>query len=119
MDTIIKKLKRMVTKEMVIKLLIITIVVMFQYYATDSQKHFVNIFFLLVAFFASLYLHEKFFPFFTISIGLFIMASVQELYDITYTHLPVTKNIHLFARLMFGVAIIEPLISKFFNNEKL
>ena len=115
----LQKLKQLMTKELIIKLLIITIVVMFQYYATDAQKHYVNIFFLMVAFFASLYLHEKFFPFFTISIGLFIMASVQELYDINYVNLTITKSIHLLARMMFGVAIIEPLITKFFGNEKL
>lgn len=116
MDKILKQ-RRM--KEILLKILIISIVIIFQYLATDFQKHYVNLFAMCIAFAASLYLHKQFFPFFTLAIGLFIMASVQELYDIHYPDLPITKSIYLFARLMFAVAIIEPFITKIFKNEKL
>lgn len=105
-------------KNILIKTSIAALVILSQVILKESQSHYLNLVMLIVALFISIHLHEKFFPLFTISIGLFIAATVQELYDVQYLKEPITIALHIAARLMFAIAIIMELF-KTRQNEKL
>lgn len=108
----------MKTKNLLIKSVIAVMVVLCQLFLQENHLHYLNIGMLLIAFLITLYLHEKFFPLFTISIALFLMASIQEIYDVRYINLPITIFLHIAARMMFAVAIIYELY-KTVEDEKL
>lgn len=96
-------------KDNLIKVGIISLVFVFQLIAERAHIQYLNLAVLIFAFVISIKLHEKFFPMFTITIGLFIAATLQEFYDPSgrgYSGETITIILHLAARMMFALSII-------------
>lgn len=90
-------------KEHLIKILVIFLVIVGNTVLNKTHLHYVNLLLLLVALFVTIYLRDKFFPYFTLSIGLFILATLQEILE--YSTEPITLILHIAARTMFAVAV--------------
>lgn len=98
-------------KEILIKSIVIAVVILANVLMKQTHLHYLNIILLLLAFVTTFVYREKFFPYFTSSIALFLMASLQEL--LNYQEEPVTLVLHIAARTMFAVAVcIEIFKSK-------
>ena len=94
------------TKNLLIKTALVLIVVICHLLASERQLHYLNIGVLLVAFLISIWMQKRFFPLFTIAIGLFLMASVQQLYDEDYCTEPITLALFAGGKMMLAFAFI-------------
>ena len=89
----IKKLSESIdTKEVLLRFMILLITIVLVYYSDNTSRQVLNIIGFLIAFFISIKLHKHFFPLMTATLFMYLVASLQEFWDIKYVHSVVTET---------------------------
>ena len=89
----IKKLKQSIDiKEVLLRFMILLITIVLVYYSDNTSRQVLNIVGFLIAFFVSIKLHKHFFPLMTATLFMYLVASLQEFWDIKYVHSVVTET---------------------------
>ena len=89
----IKNLKKTIdTKEILLRSMILLVTVVLVYYSDTTSRQVLSILGFLTAFFVSIYLHKYFFPLMTATLFMYLVASLQEFWDINYVHSVVTET---------------------------
>jgi len=113
--------KQIKINHIVLEILIICTVFLGAYFSSDTTKQVINVIAFLIAFLASIYMHRFFFPFILLSVTCYLLASTQELYNCSYTYLPVTKLLWSIGNYAFPIGImhfIYKLLFKFKIEER-
>ena len=103
----IKNLKKTIdTKEILLRSMILLVTVVLVYYSDTTSRQVLSILGFLTAFFVSIYLHKHFFPLMTATLFMYLVASLQEFWDITYVNSVVTET---YWKLGNGLLIVSVL----------
>lgn len=103
----IKKLSESIdTKEVLLRFMILLITIVLVYYSDNTSRQVLNIIGFLIAFFISIKLHKHFFPLMTATLFMYLIASLQEFWDIKYVHSVVTET---YWKLGNGLLIVSVL----------
>ena len=103
----IKKLRQTIDiKEVLLRSVILLVTIVLVYYSDTTSRQVLNIFGFLVAFFISIKLHKHFFPLMTATLFMYLVASLQEFWDITYVNSVVTET---YWKLGNGLLIVSVL----------
>ena len=102
----IKKLRQTIDiKEVLLRSMILLVTIVLVYYSDTTSRQVLNIFGFLIAFFY-LYKIKHFFPLMTATLFMYLVASLQEFWDITYVHSVVTET---YWKLGNGLLIVSVL----------
>lgn len=102
-----KKRNKMKTKEILIRLSVILLSFVLAHYVSESGKQILSIIGFSAVFIVSLWLHKHFFPFVTLAIACYLMASGQELWSESYTYLGVTKFLWTAGNILLAVGFVN------------
>ena len=103
----IKNLKKTIDpKEILLRSMILLVTVVLVYYSDTTSRQVLSILGFLTAFFVSIYLHKHFFPLMTATLFMYLIASLQEFWDITYVNSVVTET---YWKLGNGLLIVSVL----------
>ena len=109
------KTQKITVTEVILRILIILLVFTLAYFSKDSTKQIYSVGGFLIAFLVSVYLHKHFFPFIILSILCYLMASTNELWNASYTYLPVTKILWSAGNIFLPIGIINFAYRLFFK----
>ena len=104
-----KQLKRtpIMRLEVLIRILIIVMTALIVYYSKHNEREIINLIGFFIAFVISIFLYKHFFPILTGSLFFYLIASLQEYWNPTYTTLPITLFYWNFADVLLIVGIID------------
>ena len=103
----IRNLKKTIDiKEVLLRSVILLVTIVLVYYSDTTSRQVLNIFGFLIAFFVSIRLHKHFFPLMTATLFMYLVASLQEFWDIKYVHSVVTET---YWKLGNGLLIVSVL----------
>ena len=89
----VKNFKEKITsKEVMLRVMIVILTTVLVYYADNTERQLINIVGFLISFFISIYLHKHFFPLMTAALFFYLIASLQEFWNINYIHSIVTET---------------------------
>ena len=89
----VKNFKEKITsKEVMLRVMIVILTTVLVYYADNTERQLINIVGFLLAFFISIYLHKHFFPLMTAALFFYLVASLQEFWNIKYIHSIITET---------------------------
>ena len=81
----IKKIKQTgSSKEILLRIIVMVLIIILVFYSGDKERQVVSIFGFLISFFISIYLHKHLFPFMTAAVFMFLVASMQEFWNVNY-----------------------------------
>lgn len=100
-------MKTISIKEVILRLLIITVVFILALGSKDSQKQVISTVGFFVAFIASIYLHKHFFPYLILAILCYMMASLQELWNEKYIYLDITKFLWTAGNIFLPIGVLN------------
>ena len=103
----IRNLKKTIDiKEVLLRSVILLVTIVLVYYSDTTSRQVLNILGFLMAFFISIRLHKHFFPLMTATLFMYLVASLQEFWDITYVNSIVTET---YWKLGNGLLIVSVL----------
>ena len=89
----VKNFKEKITsKEVMLRVMIVILTAVLVYYADNTERQLINIIGFLVSFFISIYLHKHFFPLMTAALFFYLVASLQEFWNIKYIYSIITET---------------------------
>ena len=89
----VKNFKEKITsKEVMLRIMIVALTTILVYYSDNTERQLLNVIGFLVSFFISIYLHKHFFPLMTAALFFYLIASLQEFWNIKYIHSLVTET---------------------------
>lgn len=104
----IKKLKETIdSKEILLRSMLMFVTILLVFYSDNDSREIFNILGFLIAFFVSIYLHKHFFPLMTATLFMYLIASLQEFWDITYVHSIVTEMYWKLGNALLIVSILR------------
>lgn len=107
--------ERITMWEVIARIITMILVFIISYFIKDSDRQYLSVLGLLVAFFCSIYLHRHFFPFLTAAITCFLLGSVQELWNASYVYLPVTRFLWVSGNILLPIGIIDFMLKLIFK----
>lgn len=95
------------SKEVILRFMIVLLTSFLVYYSDVSEKQLLNVIGFLIAFFVSIYLHKHFFPLMTVALFFYLVASLQEFWNVKYIHSVVTDTYWKIGSLFLIVSILK------------
>ena len=99
--------ERITSKEVVLKFMIILLTSVLVYYSDVGDKKLINVIGFLAAFFISIWLHKHFFPLMTAALFFFLIASLQEFWNVNYIHNVVTNTYWKIGNVFLIVSVLK------------
>ena len=78
-------------KDLSLKIIVILIVLLYSYFASDYERQLLSWMGLVLAFLGTIVLKKHFMPFMFICVICYLTASTQEFWSSAYEYLPITK----------------------------
>ena len=111
-----KKLRHIIDiKEVLLRSMILLVTIVLVYYSDTTSRQVLNILGFLIAFFISIKLHKHFFPLMTATLFMYLVASLQEFWDINYVHSVVTETYWKLGNGLLIVSILRFAYTMIFN----
>lgn len=108
MKQTINNFKEKITgNEVVLRFMIVLLTAILVYYSDVGDKILINVIGFLVAFFISIWLHKHFFPLMTAALFFFLVASLQEFWNVKYIHSIVTNTYWKIGNVFLIVSIVK------------
>lgn len=101
--------------QVLVEVFIIITIILGAAYSDDNTKQIINVLAFLIAFIATIYMHKYFFPFILLSVTCFLLAATQELYNDSYTYLPITKTLWSIGNYSLPIGIAHFIYKLIFN----
>ena len=104
----VKNFKEKITsKEVMLRVMIVILTTVLVYYADNTERQLINIVGFLISFFISIYLHKHFFPLMTAALFFYLIASLQEFWNINYIHSIVTETYWFIGNTFLTISILK------------
>lgn len=109
------KRNKITIKEVVIKSLIFSIVIMVVSFSDNESKQWLNTIAFTIALLGTFYQRKHFFPFMTAAIGCYFIASVTELQSGNYDYTNFTKRFWNAGNILLPIGIITFILQILFK----
>lgn len=104
----INNLKEKITsKEVMLRVIIVILTIILVYYADNTERQLINIIGFLIAFFISIYLHKHFFPLMTAALFFYLVASLQEFWNVRYVYSIITETYWFIGNAFLIVSVVK------------